>query len=51
MINLDYMCMKHAQMIANSVETSDSKNIKDLERNLRKALGVLKEDGVYAMFL
>jgi hypothetical protein len=43
--------MKHAQMIANSVETSDSKNIKDLERNLRKALGVLKEDGVYAMFL
>jgi len=43
--------MKHAQTIANSAETSDSKNIKDLERNLRKALGVLKEDGVYAMFL
>ena len=51
MINMDYICMKHAQMIVNSVETSDSKNIKDLERNLRKALGVLKEDGVYAMFL
>lgn len=51
MINLDYMCMEHAQKIVNSVETSDSKNIKNLERNLRKALGVLKEDGVYAMFL
>lgn len=43
--------MKHAQMIANSAGTSDSKNLKNLERNLRKALGVLKEDGVYAMFL
>jgi len=43
--------MEHAQKIVNSVETSDSKNIKNLERNLRKALGVLKEDGVYAMFL
>jgi len=43
--------MKHAQTIANSVEITDSKKAKELERNLRKALGVLKEDGVYAMFL
>lgn len=51
MINLDYICMKHAQTIANSVEMTDSKKAKELERNLRKALGILKEDGVYAMFL
>jgi len=43
--------MKHAQTIANSVEITDSKKAKELERNLRKALGILKEDGVYAMFL
>lgn len=51
MINLDYICMKHAQTIANSVEMTDSKKAKELERKLRKALGILKEDGVYAMFL
>lgn len=41
MLNLDYICMEHAQKIGNS----DNENI------LRKALGVLQEDGVYAMFL
>ncbi len=44
MINLDYKCMEWAQKIN---EISDS----NLENNLRKALGVLQEDGVYAMFL
>ncbi|MCW1309462.1 MAG: hypothetical protein QXP04_02110 [Candidatus Nanoarchaeia archaeon] len=44
MLNLDYKCMEWAQNIN---EISDS----DLENNLRKALGVLQEDGVYAMFL
>lgn len=39
MLNLDYICMKHAQQISRN------------ERILRKALGVLEEDGVYAMFL
>lgn len=39
MLNLDYICMKHAQQILRN------------ERILRKALGVLEEDGVYAMFL
>jgi len=41
MLNLDYKCMKCAQEIS---KISDS-------NNLRKALGVLQEDGVYAMFL
>ena len=44
MLNLDYRCMKYGQEIG---KISDSK----LENNLRKALGVLQEDGVYAMFL
>jgi len=44
MLNLDYECMKYAQEIS---KISDS----NLENNLRKALGVLQEDGVYAMFL
>lgn len=44
MLNLDYECMKHAQKIS---EIGGA----DLENNLRKALGVLREDGVYAMFL
>lgn len=44
MLNLDYKCMECAQKIS---RISDS----NLENNLRKALGVLQEDGVYAMFL
>ncbi len=44
MVNLDYYCMKNGQKIGTS-------NDKNCENNLRKALGVLKEDGVYAMFL
>ena len=44
MFNLDYECIKYAQEIS---KISDS----NLENNLRKALGVLQEDGVYAMFL
>lgn len=51
MLNLDYRCMECAQEIVNSIDKSDSKKMKDLENNLRKALGVLQEDGVYAMFL
>ena len=41
MPNLDYKCMEYVQRIS---KISDS-------NNLRKALGVLQEDGVYAMFL
>ena len=41
MLNLDYLCMKHGQEIGGVTD----------ENNLRKALGVLQEDGVYAMFL
>lgn len=48
MINLDYICAKIGQ---NLVEETAGKDIKTKERNLRKALGVLQEDGVYAMFL
>lgn len=44
MLNLDYKCMEYGQKIS---KISDS----NLENNLRKALGVLQEDGVYAMFL
>lgn len=44
MLNLDYLCMEYAQKIS---RVNDSK----LENNLRKSLGVLQEDGVYAMFL
>ncbi len=44
MLNLDYRCMEYGQKIG---KISDS----NLESNLRKALGVLQEDGVYAMFL
>ncbi|MDN5374646.1 MAG: hypothetical protein PWP32_1411 [Methanothermobacter sp.] len=43
MLNLDYICMECAQKVINTD--------KSLENNLRKALGVLQEDGVYAMFL
>ncbi len=48
MINLDYICAKIGQ---NLVEETAEKDIKTKERILRKALGVLQEDGVYAMFL
>jgi len=51
MYNLDYECMKYAQDIVNSIDKSDSKKLKTLENNLKKAIGVLQEDGVYAMFL
>lgn len=51
MLNLDYECMKYAQKIINSIDKSDNKKVKELENNLRKALGVLQEDGIYAMFL
>lgn len=44
MLNLDYICMKYGQEIS-KIHNSN------LENNLRKALGVLREDGVYAMFL
>ena len=45
MLSLDYKCMEYAQKIVKEVKDSN------LENNLRKALGVLQEDGVYAMFL
>lgn len=51
MLNLDYKCIEYAQNIINSIDKSDNKKVKELENNLRKALGVLQEDGVYAMFL
>ncbi|MBP8944405.1 MAG: hypothetical protein KBG25_00650 [Paludibacteraceae bacterium] len=44
MINLDYICAKTGQDIGENAE--DKK-----ENILRKALGILQEDGVYAMFL
>lgn len=39
--NLDYLCIKHGQEIGSTGNKA----------NLQKALGVLREDGVYAMFL
>lgn len=47
MINLDYICMEYGQKIG----TVKKEEVKKRETNLRKALGILKEDGVYAMFL
>ena len=47
MLNLDYLCMEYAQRIMNK----EREDFKTLTNNLRKALGVLQEDGVYAMFL
>lgn len=44
MTNLDYICAKIGQ---NLVENEKDKK----ENTLRKALGILQEDGVYAMFL
>jgi hypothetical protein len=41
MINLDYICAKTGQEISTKAE----------ENIFRKALGILQEDGVYAMFL
>ncbi len=41
MINLDYLCAKFGQ------EIGENSN----EAHLRKTLGILQEDGVYAMFL
>ncbi len=41
MINLDYICMEIGQKIS-----------EDKDKNIfQKALGILQEDGVYAMFL
>lgn len=51
MINLDYYCMKYGQKISNIQEGQETKKQKEHLNNIRKALGVLKEDGVYAMFL
>lgn len=53
MVNLDYLCIKHAQQVLHEKESEDNARIalKEFENNARKALGVLKEDGVYAMFL
>jgi len=51
MLNLDYECIKCAQNIVNSIGKGADKKVKELENNLRKALGVLQEDGVYAMFI
>jgi len=44
MLNLDYKCMEYSQKISKIGDSS-------LENKVRKALGVLQEDGVYAMFL
>lgn len=44
MLNLDYICMECAQKI-------NINSNKNLANNLKKALGILQEDGVYAMFL
>lgn len=41
-MNLDYLCMEHGQKIPES---------KDDEAFITKALGVLQENGPYAMFL
>lgn len=43
MVNLDYYCMKYGQKIG-----LEEKN---KETDIRKALGILQEDGIYAMFL
>lgn len=51
MLNLDYICVKYGQEITNFVGKADEKKIKELKNNLRKAIGVLQTDGVYAMFL
>jgi len=50
-INLDYECMKCSQAIINHPNIKGYKTSKELENTLRTALGILKEDGVYAMFL
>ena len=41
MINLDYLCIEAVQDIGNNGDKSI----------LQKALGILQEDGIYAMFL
>ena len=46
MINLDYLCMKYGHEIA---ECEGKKT--DKENLVTKALGVLQENGPYAMFL
>ncbi|HLV09211.1 MAG TPA: hypothetical protein VKY40_03290 [Halanaerobiales bacterium] len=43
MINLDYFCIKYGQKIGLTKENK--------EADIRKAFGILQEDGVYAMFL
>ncbi|SHF52404.1 hypothetical protein SAMN02746089_02089 [Caldanaerobius fijiensis DSM 17918] len=42
MLNLDYVCIEVGQNMPKG---------KDAQNNIRKALGILQEDGVYAMFL
>lgn len=43
MVNLDYYCMKYGQKIGLEKENK--------ETDIRKALGILQEDGIYAMFI
>lgn len=47
MINLDYLCMKYGHEIAEC----KGKKKSDKENLVTKALGVLQENGPYAMFL
>ncbi|SNX54960.1 hypothetical protein [Thermoanaerobacterium sp. RBIITD] len=42
MLNLDYICIEIGQSMPKG---------KDPQNDIRKAIGVLREDGVYAMFL
>ena len=46
--NLDWIAAKHAQDVIKNSKHKDSKSV---ENTVTKALGVLREDGVYACFL
>ncbi len=50
MINLDFYCMQYGQKLGMRKE-GKSKEKKQHENNIRDALAVLAEDGVYAMFV
>ncbi len=50
MINLDFYCMQYGQKLGMRKE-GKSKEKKQHENNIRDALAVLTEDGVYAMFV
>jgi hypothetical protein len=49
-VNLDYVASQHAQKIVKDVHEKN-KNMKDLYNVSTKALGVLQEQGVYAVIL